>query len=79
MNTIATNIRFPQDEYEELKLLAFSEKKSVAAVIREAIVAYKKKKFQVKSKISLSEKFHKLAVTMDIPVANLVREGRKFE
>ena len=36
MQTIATNIRFPKDDYLALRLLAFSEGKSTAALIREA-------------------------------------------
>lgn len=78
MNTIATNIRFPHDEYQEIKLLAYSEKKSVAAVIREAVSLYKKQKFHTKTKVSLAEKFRKLAVTIDTPVLKLVSEGRKI-
>lgn len=79
MNTVATNIRFPQDEYQEIKLLAYSQKKSVAAVIREAVFWYKKQKLNTKTRVTLSEKFHKFAVTIDTPVSHLVREGRKFE
>lgn len=36
MNWIATNIRFPEDQYMKLKMKAAKERKSVAAVIREA-------------------------------------------
>lgn len=78
MNIIATNIRFPEDEYREIKLLAYSEKKSVAALIRQAISMYKKQKFHTKTKVSLAEKFRKLAVHIDTPVLKLVSEGRKI-
>lgn len=36
MNWIATNIRFPEDQYMKLKMKAAKERKSVAAIIREA-------------------------------------------
>lgn len=36
MNWIATNIRFPEDQYMKLKMKAAKERKSVAAVLREA-------------------------------------------
>lgn len=36
MNWVTTNIRFPQEEYQKLKLKAARERKSLAAVIREA-------------------------------------------
>lgn len=36
MNWIATNIRFPEDQYMKLKIKAAKERKSVAAVVREA-------------------------------------------
>lgn len=35
MNWIATNIRFPEDQYIRLKIKAAKERRSVAAVIRE--------------------------------------------
>ena len=36
MNWIATNIRFPEDQYMKLKQKAAAERKSLAAVIRQA-------------------------------------------
>ncbi len=36
MNWIATNIRFPEDQYMKLKQKALKDRKSLAAVIREA-------------------------------------------
>jgi len=36
MNWIATNIRFPQDQYMKLKIKAAKERRSVAAIVREA-------------------------------------------
>lgn len=36
MNWIATNIRFPEDQYMKLKQKAVMERKSLAKVIREA-------------------------------------------
>lgn len=36
MNWIATNIRFPEEEYQKLKIKAARERKSLAAIIREA-------------------------------------------
>ncbi len=37
MNWVATNIRFPEEEYQKLKMKAARERKSLAAVIREAV------------------------------------------
>lgn len=79
MQTIATNIRFPQDEYREIKLLAFMQGKSTAALIRDAVNLYKRNTVRAKSKIALVERFRKLSVKINIPVIDLVREGRKFE
>lgn len=66
MNWIATNIRFREDQYMKLKIKAAKERKSVAAVVREAasqIVESNKhdqimKKKQVEK---LIEDFRKLA------------------
>lgn len=78
MVSIATNIRFPIDEYQELKLLAFSRGESLAKLIREAASWYKKEKFGIKERVSLAEKLKKLSVKINIPVIDLVKEGRKF-
>lgn len=78
MNTIATNVRFPADEYQELKLLAFAQKQSTASLIRQAVAIYKKQKLSVKLQISLAEKLKTMAVRIDIPVLELVEEGRRF-
>lgn len=37
MNWIATNIRFPEDQYMKLKQKAVKERKSLAKIIREAM------------------------------------------
>lgn len=37
MNWITTNIRLPEDAYMELKLVAASQRKSMAAVVREKL------------------------------------------
>lgn len=37
MNWIATNIRFPEDQYIRLKIKAARERRSVADVIRESV------------------------------------------
>lgn len=36
MNWIATNIRFPEDQYQKLKYKAAKERRSIASVVREA-------------------------------------------
>lgn len=46
MNWITTNLRIPEDVYMELRMQAARERRSVAAVIREKLVAEKKPKAQ---------------------------------
>ncbi len=79
MNMVATNLRFPADEYREIKLLALSEGKSTAALIRHAVSLYKNKKLTSSVQISLAEKFRKSAIKINTPVLDLVKEGRKSE
>ncbi len=80
MNTVATNIRFPANEYEELKTLAFLAGKSAAQVIREAVKEYKAQHMKTaKKQISLAEKFRKISVKIDVSTLDLIREGRRFE
>lgn len=78
MNTIATNLRFPADEYREIKLLALSEGKSTAALIRHAVSLYKSKKLTSSVQINMAEQFRKSAVKINISVRDLIKEGRKF-
>jgi predicted DNA-binding protein len=78
MNTVATNVRFPADEYQELKLLAFSRGQSTASLVRQAVSFYTKQKLTAKLQVSLVEKLKKMAVKIDIPVLKLVNDGRKF-
>lgn len=78
MNTVATNLRFPADEYREIKLLALSEGKSTAALIRHAVSLYKDRKLTGSVQIKMAEKFRKSAVKINIPVLELISEGRKF-
>lgn len=79
MQTIATNIRFPKDDYLALRLLAFSEGKSTAALIREAAGVYRKlKTTSVGSQLSLAKLAEKISVKIDIPVIDLIASGRKI-
>ena len=79
MNTIATNVRFPEDDYKELRLLAFAQGQSTASLIRQAVSFYKNRKMSTKLQISLAERLRKVSVKINIPVLELVREGRRFE
>lgn len=60
MNWIATNIRFPEEEYQKLKLKAARERKSLAAVVREATAKVvepeqKQKERELKAKKLIAE------------------------
>ena len=80
MNYITTNLRFPKDEYEELKRIAFIEKRSIASIIRQATSEYKNKRLlHKKNWKNLYNSIVKSAVKIDIPVVELVKQGRKFE
>lgn len=79
MNWIATNIRFPKDQYMKLKIKAAQERKSVAAVIREAAsqVVESEDQEQVskeKEAEKLIEEFRKLAKSN----AKYVKKGFDF-
>jgi len=77
--TVATNIRFPKDDYLALRLLALSEGKSTAALIREAAGTYRKlKTASVRSQLSLAKQAGNMSVKIDIPVSELIASGRKI-
>ena len=80
MQIIATNVRFNKIEYEDLKKLALSHKKSVASLIRDAVTYYKEKKLSTKEdRKNLYELIVRSAVQINTPVVKLVQEGRRFE
>lgn len=73
MNWIATNIRFPEDQYMKLKMKAAKERRSVAAVIREATDKIVEVKFQ-ENKSAREKKAKKL---MD-QIRKIARENAKY-
>ena len=80
MKLIATNIRFPEDEYLIIKKLAFAGKRSISSLVRDAVRQYKENKLaNSKDRKALFDTIVKMGVKIDIPVTKLVQEGRRFE
>lgn len=81
MKMVATNVRFPKEDYEELRALAYQENVSVASLINAAVREYKFKKLALsrKSRLKLFEKMRKSRIKINVPTVELVKEGRKFE
>ena len=75
MKQVTTNIRLPQDEYQELKRLALTEGKSLASMVREATQEYKVNKLRSpKSRQALFNLIVKSSVKIDIPVTELIHQ-----
>lgn len=72
MNWIATNIRFPEDHYIRLKTKAAKERKSVAAIIREATAKI------VEEKEETSEERRKKADKLIKEFRQLAKENSKY-
>lgn len=80
MNTVATNIRFTIDEYEDLRQLAYLSKLSVAEIIRRSIVHYKESVVSSSSdRKLLFDRIVTSSVKTGISTPELVKQGRKFE
>ena len=80
MNYVTTNLRFPKEEYENLRRIAFSEKKSIASIIRDAIRKYKKTNLNIRvQKMKLYRLMSKSRIKINTSTVELVKEGRKFE
>ncbi|MEK7616823.1 MAG: hypothetical protein AAB414_02125 [Patescibacteria group bacterium] len=77
MNWIATNIRFPEDQYNKLKLKAAKERKSLAKIVREAtsriIIEEQKPKKRIKNVEKFMKELEKLAQ------ANSKAVGKNFD
>lgn len=79
MQTIATNIRFPADEYRELRMLAFLEKRPISELIRDSVRRYKTRASSVDNKrMALFRLMIKSRVRINIPTLQLVADGRKI-
>ena len=81
MHTVATNIRFPKDDYEELRLLAFQNKTSIASLVNAAVKEYKFKRLAVsrKSRLSLFDTISKSRLKSAVSTVKLAKEGRRCE
>lgn len=80
MQTVATNIRFPQHEYFQLKQLARFKNQSIAAVIRLAVKEHQKKIMSKKE--NWERVFNEMVnsrIKINISTVDLVHEGRKLE
>ena len=81
MQTVATNIRFPKHDYEDLRNLAYQEKRSIASLINTAVKEYRFKKLASsrKERLKLFETMSKSRIKIGTSTVDLVKEGRKFE
>lgn len=79
MQTVATNIRFPKDEYQELRALAYQENSSIASLVNTAVKEYKFKKLSQnrKDKIKLFDRMWKSRIKINVSTTDLVRESRR--
>ena len=79
MNTIATNIRFPSDEYEQLKTMAFLERKPISKIIRESVRLYKANiSSNSPKRMNLFRLMVKSRVKINVPTTDLVSDGRRI-
>lgn len=81
MRTIATNVRFPKADYDELRALAYQENVSIASIINSAVREYKTKKLSRirKKRMKLFEEMSKSRIKINTSTVDLVKEGRRFE
>jgi len=80
MNTIATNIRFTRDEYEDLRQLAYLSRTSVAEIVRKSIAHYKNSVVtSVSDRKLLFDKIIGSSVKIRTSTTDLSKQGRKFE
>ncbi|KKR86688.1 MAG: hypothetical protein UU32_C0012G0006 [Candidatus Woesebacteria bacterium GW2011_GWB1_41_10] len=79
MQTVATNIRFPKEDYEDLRVLAFQENSSIASLVNAAVKEYKLKKLAQdrQDKMELFERMWKSRIKIKTSTTDLVRESRK--
>ena len=79
MQTIATNIRFPADEYQQLRTLAFLERRPISQLIRDSVRIYKAQASSVGNKrMDLFRLMIKSRVKINVPTLQLVADGRRI-
>lgn len=77
MQTVATNIRFPADEYQQLRTLAFLGKKPISKLIRDSVRMYKTQVSSIgKKRMDLFRLMVKSRVKIDVPTLELISDGR---
>ncbi len=79
MQTIATNIRFPADEYEQLRTLAFLEKRPISELIRDSVRRYQTQASTVDNKrMDLFRLMVKSRIKINVSTLQLVADGRRI-
>ena len=79
MQTIATNIRFPADEYQQLRTLAFLERKPISELIRDSVRMYKTQVSSIsKKRMGLFRLMVKSRVKIDVSTLQLIANGRRI-
>lgn len=82
MNWIATNIRFPEDEYMQLKLISAQKRESLSSLVRNAVkkTVLKKTKPNAKKIMAKVDRISK-ALSKSIPenwdTVKVIREMRR--
>jgi len=79
MQTVATNIRFPVDEYQQLRTLAFLERRSISKLIRDSVKIYKSQVSTTSNnkKLNLFRLMVKSRTKINVPTSQLVADGRQ--
>ena len=79
MQTVATNIRFPADEYQQLRTLAFLEKRPISQLIRDSVRMYKTQVSSIsKKRMGLFRLMVKSRVKIDVSTLQLIANGRRI-
>ena len=82
MNWIATNIRFPKDEYMELKLISAKKRESLSSLVRGAVKKTVLKKSrpnpkEVMAKLDRISKIISKSVPKNWDTVKVIREMRR--
>ena len=82
MNWIATNIRFPKDEYMELKMISAKKRESLSSLVRGAVKKTILKKTrpspkEIKAKLDKISKIIGKSVPKDWDTVKVIREMRR--
>ncbi len=82
MKIVATNIRFPEDQYQKYRIIALKQRKSFAELVRQSLERanwqFEDTKVENRRREAASRLLKTKKIKLDKPIREMIEEGRKY-